>query len=264
MNQLAGFVKLLVAALLIIVSSVTNVKVTAQGNSSSSEKPTTAANGSCSPELFKEKPAECAVLYALKHTSAKGSGASAEKAAETGSSPIEVKKLPTMEVKTNGMLTAEKLEIKKRAAETGKCSAGKVKDWAGVCFPESEAKACPTCAPGSAATSAKPMSENCLQTTTRSGESLCITAATAKKAEQPIPEMSPAYEVGRNAAKAGDPNPYIACWYKLREGLNVEHPTEAQQQQCRAGYESVKATWEAPKCNQPAGIGSPFRQPTKC
>jgi hypothetical protein len=145
------------------------------------------------PELFKEKPAECAVLYALKHTSAKGSGNSAEKAAETGSSPIEVKKLPTLEVKTNGMLTAEKLEIKKPAAETGKCSAGKVKDWAGICFPESEAKACLTCTPGSAATtttSAKPNSENCvgLQTKTRSGESLCLTThkVSSKEAEKPV------------------------------------------------------------------------------
>jgi hypothetical protein len=63
MNQLAGFTILLFTALLHIVSSVTNVNVTAQGNGSSSEKPAAAA--------------------------------------ETGrlisSSPIEVKKLPTME-----------------------------------------------------------------------------------------------------------------------------------------------------------------------
>jgi hypothetical protein len=43
----------------------------------------------------------------------------------------------------------------KPAAETGTCSAGQIKDWAGICFKESEAKACPTCAPGSAAAAEK-------------------------------------------------------------------------------------------------------------
>ncbi|MGC2684155.1 MAG: hypothetical protein WA323_20020, partial [Candidatus Nitrosopolaris sp.] len=36
------------------------------------------------------------------------------------------------------------------------CPAGEVKDWAGLCFKESEAKACPTCVPGSAAAAEKP------------------------------------------------------------------------------------------------------------
>jgi hypothetical protein len=139
MNQRAGFAILLFAAFMLIVSSV-SVKVTAQGGSSS-ENSTTAANGFRSPELFKAKPALCAVLHAIKHTSAKGSGPSAEKAA--GSSPIEVKQLPTMEVKTSGMVTAEKLQIKKPAA--------------------------------AATTSTNPVSENCLQTKTRSGNSLCLT-----------------------------------------------------------------------------------------
>ncbi|MGC2574097.1 MAG: hypothetical protein WA364_21495 [Candidatus Nitrosopolaris sp.] len=36
------------------------------------------------------------------------------------------------------------------------CPSGQIKDWAGICFKESEAKACPTCAPGSAAAAEKP------------------------------------------------------------------------------------------------------------
>jgi hypothetical protein len=35
------------------------------------------------------------------------------------------------------------------------CPFGQIKDWAGICFKESEAKACPTCAPGSAAAAEK-------------------------------------------------------------------------------------------------------------
>jgi hypothetical protein len=97
------------------------------------------------------------------------------------------------------------------------CPSGQIKDWAGICFKESEAKACPTCAPGSAAaaekpntgmltgalqikkpaTSTNPVSENCLQTTTRSGEPLCLTKGTLtpattpnKEAEKPVPELN--------------------------------------------------------------------------
>jgi hypothetical protein len=40
----------------------------------------------------------------------------------------------------------------------GSCPAGKVRDWAGICFNKSEAKACITCAPGSAAPAEKPES----------------------------------------------------------------------------------------------------------
>src|SRR5215472_1988341 len=39
---------------------------------------------------------------------------------------------------------------------SGPCPAGKVRDWTGICFNKSEAKACPTCAPGSAAPAEKP------------------------------------------------------------------------------------------------------------
>jgi hypothetical protein len=38
----------------------------------------------------------------------------------------------------------------------GSCPAGKVRDWAGICFDKSVAKACITCAPGSAAPAEKP------------------------------------------------------------------------------------------------------------
>ena len=38
----------------------------------------------------------------------------------------------------------------------GSCPAGKVRDWAGICFNKSEAKACINCAPGSAAPAEKP------------------------------------------------------------------------------------------------------------
>jgi hypothetical protein len=43
----------------------------------------------------------------------------------------------------------------KKASAAGECPSGQVKDWAGICFKESEAKACPTCAPGSAAAAEK-------------------------------------------------------------------------------------------------------------
>jgi hypothetical protein len=112
---------LLFTVLLLSISSVSYLKVIAQGGSSS-EKSTTDANGSCSPELFKAKPALCAALHALKHTSSKES--TAEKPAEktpvenlnlfNSHSPIEVKKLPTMEENNAkaGKLTGA-LEIKK-------------------------------------------------------------------------------------------------------------------------------------------------------
>jgi hypothetical protein len=92
MNQLTGFTALLFAALLLIVSSVTNVKVIAQGNDNSSEKSTTAAK-TCSPEVFKENPGLYATCVALAHN--KESAASSEKP-ETGtiiSAPIEVKSI---------------------------------------------------------------------------------------------------------------------------------------------------------------------------
>lgn len=116
---------------MLISSSVTNVKVTAQGNDSNTEKSTTSAK-TCSPELFKEKPSLCAAIYALAHN--KESSGSAEKPAETGtiiSSPIEVKKGRTME-----------------KASVGECPAGQAKDWAGICFPLKECKASISAQPG--------------------------------------------------------------------------------------------------------------------
>ena len=89
MNQLAGFAILLFASLLLIVSSVTNVKVAAQGNGSNAEKP-------ASEKTFTRGPS------------------------------------------ANTMAGAN-------------CPAGEVKDYTGICSKESEAKACPTCNPGSAA-----------------------------------------------------------------------------------------------------------------
>jgi hypothetical protein len=115
---------LLFTVLLLSISSVSYLKVTAQSNDSSSEKSTTTAK-TCSPELFKEKPGLCAAMYALAHN--KESSASAEKpAAEkpvenlnllNSHSPIGVKKLPTMEENNakappTGVLTGA-LEIKK-------------------------------------------------------------------------------------------------------------------------------------------------------
>src|SRR5262249_54635872 len=38
----------------------------------------------------------------------------------------------------------------------GSCPEGKVRDWAGICFNKNEAKACLTCAPGSAAPAEEP------------------------------------------------------------------------------------------------------------
>ncbi|MFZ0512340.1 MAG: hypothetical protein WAM14_12095 [Candidatus Nitrosopolaris sp.] len=113
--------------------------------------------------MFKEKPGLCAAIYALAHN--KESSASAEKpAAETGTiigAPIEVKKGPTMgENNASATLTGE-LHIKKPA------------------------------------TSSNPVSENCLKTETKSGESLCLTKGTLapastpnKEAEKPVPELN--------------------------------------------------------------------------
>jgi hypothetical protein len=161
MNQ-PGFVILLFAALLLIVSSVT-VKVTAQGNGSSSEKPAAAANGSCSPELFKEKPGLCAVIHALSHN--KGSAASSEKPAETGtiisSSPIEVKKLPTMEEKK---------------ASAGECPSGQAKDWAGICYPLKECKASISAQPGT-----------CTQSEEEKTTGMLTGALEIKKPAKPLP-----------------------------------------------------------------------------
>jgi hypothetical protein len=44
----------------------------------------------------------------------------------------------------------------KKASASGECPSGQIKDWAGICFNKSEAKACLTCAPGSAAAAEKP------------------------------------------------------------------------------------------------------------
>ncbi|HYX50814.1 MAG TPA: hypothetical protein VE843_13780, partial [Ktedonobacteraceae bacterium] len=214
MNQGAGFVILLFAALLLIVSSVA-VKVLAQGNGSSSEKPAAAAK-TCSPEQFKDQPGFCAAIAALAHN--KESAASAEKPAtekpsETGtiiSAPIEVKKGPIIQEKANA----------------GECPAGQAKDWAGICFPLKECKASISAQPGTCtqseeekttgmltaeklelkkhATSTNPVSENCLKTETKNGKSLCLTAPE-------IPNLSYAYQIGRNAAKAGAENTEVAC-----------------------------------------------------
>jgi hypothetical protein len=43
-----------------------------------------------------------------------------------------------------------------KKASAAECPSGQIKDWAGICFNKSEAKACPTCAPGSAAAAEKP------------------------------------------------------------------------------------------------------------
>jgi hypothetical protein len=128
------FCLLLFAALLLIVSSVTNAKVTAQGNGSSSEKPAAAAK-TCSPEQFKEQPGFCASIAALAHN--KESSNSAEKPAETGtiiSAPVEVKKGPALEENNPSVPLTGELHIKKPA------------------------------------TSSNPVSENCLKTKTKNGE----------------------------------------------------------------------------------------------
>ncbi len=226
MHQLAGFAILLFTALLLIVSSV-SVKVTAQ-DSSSSEKSTTAANGSCSPELFKAKPALCAALLGLKHTSAKGSSASAEKAVETGSSPTEAKKLSTEEKKTaeepekaaktiflgsSPIEVKRGIEVKSSGILTGKLEIKKP---------------------------ANPVSENCvgLQTTTRSGKSLCLTTPVAPKV---------AYEAGaKKGAEAGE------AAVKCNPGCMVDSRSyDASKQrvcssfggdnfkQCQAGFEAA-------------------------
>jgi hypothetical protein len=43
-----------------------------------------------------------------------------------------------------------------KKASAAECPSGQIKDWAGICFNKSEAKACLTCAPGSAAAAEKP------------------------------------------------------------------------------------------------------------
>ena len=45
--------------------------------------------------------------------------------------------------------------VKKASASSESCPAGQLKDWLGICFNKSQAKACPTCAPGSAAAAEK-------------------------------------------------------------------------------------------------------------
>jgi hypothetical protein len=175
MNNLAGFGILLAAALLLIVSSVSNAKVTAQGNDNSSEKSSTAAK-TCSPEVFKGNPGLYATCVALAHN--KESAASAEKPAsekpvenlnlfkkETGtiiSAPIEVKKGPTMEEKK---------------ASAGHCPAGQAKDWTGICFPLKECKASISAQPG---------------TCTQSEEEKTSTMMTAEKLEIKKP-VKPTY-----------------------------------------------------------------------
>jgi len=258
MNHLAGFVILLFAALLLIVSSVTSVKVIAQGNGSSSEKPGTAAK-TCSSEQFKEQPGFCAVIAALAHK--KESGASAEKPSETGtiiSAPIEVKKGPIIQEK-----------------KAGECPAGQAKDWAGICFPLKECKASISAQPGTCTqseeekttgmltaekleikkpvTSSNPEPENCLKTDTRSIKSLCLTA-------RAMPNLSYAYQAGWQGAKDGQ-NSYRAC-IKIPEGLLKD---------CYAGWRAYKDSVPVnngekavpeQNCNGPAGtnngIGSAY------
>ena len=191
MNQLAGFVILVFAALLLIVSSVTNVKVVAQGNDSSSEKSTTAAK-TCSPEQFKEQPGFCAAIAALAHN--KESSTSAVKPAaekpvenlnlfkkETGtiiSAPIEVKKGPTMEEKPCG-LQADLLEGKGFRFPNGTITCVSKSGISKPVLPEKLEIKKPV-------TSTNPVSENCLQTTTGSGKSLCLT--TNKEPEKSVSE----------------------------------------------------------------------------
>ncbi len=88
-------------------------------------------------------------------------------------------------------------------------------------------------------TSTNPVSENCLQTKTGSGNSLCLTPTTAK-AEQPVPEMNYAYQIGRNVAKAGGSNPHIACSFcsDIRSVADIK--------QCLNGYEGASKL-ESPK-----------------
>ena len=258
MNQLAGFTALLFAALLLIVSSVTNVKVIAQGNDNSSEKSTTAKT--CSPDVFKGNPGLYATCVALDHN--KESATSAEKPSETGtiiSAPIEVKKGPTIQEKANA----------------GECPAGQAKDWAGICFILKECKASISAQPGTCtqseeekttgmltaekleikkpATSSNPEPENCLKTETRSGKSLCLTA-------RAMPNLSYAYQAGWQGAKDGQ-NSYRAC-IKIPEGLFKD---------CYAGWRAYKDSVPVnngekavpeQKCEGPAGtnngIGSAY------
>jgi hypothetical protein len=165
-----------------------------QGNDSSSEKSTTAAK-TCSPEQFKEQPGLCAVIAALAHN--KESAASAEKPAseksvenlnlfkkETGtiiSAPIEVKKGPTMEEKPCG-LQADLLEGKGFRFPNGTITCVSKSGISKPVLPEKLEIKKPV-------TSTNPVSENCLQTTTRSGKSLCL--ITHKEPEKPVSEHAP-------------------------------------------------------------------------
>jgi hypothetical protein len=254
MNQLTGFMALLFAAFLLIVSSITNVKVIAQGNDNSSEKSTTAAK-TCSPEVFKENPGLYATCVALAHN--KESAASSEKP-ETGT-PIEVKKGPTIQ-----------------KANAGECPAGQAKDWAGICFILKECKASISAQPGTCtqseeekttgmltaekmeikkpATSSNPESENCLKTETKSGESLCLTAPA-------IPKLSYPYQIGRNAAKARS-SMFDVCF--MQHKFNGDDLT-----QCSKGYNAglwetgqlstkpvAKENCKVPEAGMKNGIGS--------
>ncbi len=72
--------------------------------------------------------------------------------------------------------TSSQSYVQKASASSGSCPAGQVKDWAGICFNKSEAKACITCTPGSAAasTTEKPVSNTASEKPTESaGQKKC-------------------------------------------------------------------------------------------
>lgn len=111
--------------------------------------------------------------------------------------------------------TAHWLVMLKRGRQDEQCPAGQAKDWAGICYLLKECKGF-SAQPGTCtqseeektngmltgalqvkkpATSSNPVSENCLKTETKSGESLCLTKGTVtpattpnKETEKPVPE----------------------------------------------------------------------------
>jgi hypothetical protein len=237
MNQLAGFVILLFAALLLIVSSVA-VKVIAQGNGSSSEKPAAAAK-TCSPEQFKEQPGFCAAIAALAHN--KESAASAEKPA--AEKPVENLNLfsgaHNKESSTSATIINAPIEVKEGSTIKNKpCGLqNDLLEGRGFHFPNGTI----TCVSKSGlskpvlpekleikkpATSTNPVLENCLQTTTGSGKSLCLT--TNKEPEKPVSEHPFVPCKGQAGTHNG-----IASYYIGREGVNgkcvpVLEPGKAQ------------------------------------
>ena len=102
----------------------------------------------------------------------------------------------------------------------GSCSAGKVRDWAGICFNKSEAKACLTCAPGSAAPPEKPEASG--QVETKKGVEKSNT--TAKDIGSQLQDMKHFFQskefndktLKQNCAKMSPSNEYGDC---IRYGL---------------------------------------------